>query len=67
MSKNVGSATMGVRKCGIWDYGCLKIWEVRLWVSNNVGSGTLGSKICGKWDFQDPVSPPPPLHIDLHT
>ena len=43
-------------KCGKWDYGGLKMWEVGLWGSKNVGSGTLGSNKCGKWDFQDAVS-----------
>ena len=50
-------------KCGKWDYGGLKMWEVGLWGSKNVGSGTLGSKKCAKWDFQDAVSPPPPIMI----
>ena len=48
-----------IAKCGKWDYGGLKMWEVGLWGSKTVGSGTLGSKKCGKWDFQDAVSPPP--------
>ena len=55
-------------KCGKWDCGGLKMWEVGLWVSKNVGSGTLGSKKCGKWDYQDAVSPPHcriPLNIVL--
>ena len=29
-------------KCGKWDYGGLKMWEVGLWGSKNVGSGTMG-------------------------
>ena len=47
-------------KCGKWDYGGLKMWEVGLWRSKNVGSRTLGSTKCGKWDYQDGVSAPPP-------
>ena len=34
-------------KCGKWEYGCLKMWEVGRWVSNNVGSGTMVSNNVG--------------------
>ena len=40
-------------KCGKWDYVCLKIWEVGLWVSKNVGSGTFKN-------LPPPSRPPPP-------
>ena len=52
-------------KCGKWDYGGLKMWEVGLWGSKNLGSGTLGSKKSGKWDHQDAVSPPPPPKYNI--
>ena len=49
-------------KCGKWDYVCLKIWEVGLWVSKNVGSGTFNLSILYLciWGL-------PPPHTKTHT
>ena len=80
MTQDVGSGTMGVYKCGKWDFQdavsppppYFNVIHVDLHVQGNVGSGTMGVYKCGKWDFQDAVSPPPPpyfnvIHVDLHV
>ena len=40
---------ISVPKCGKWDYGCLQIWEVGLWVSKKLGFfgyTNVGSGFC---------------------
>ena len=46
-------------KCGRWEIGGPKLWEVGDWGSKFVGGGRLGVKICGRWEIGTPVSPPP--------
>ena len=48
-------------KCGRWEIGGPKLWEVGDWVSKFVGGWRLGVKICGRWEIVTPVSRPPPL------